>query len=865
MVILANETKMQTFKEVQQEHVGVLKELLAFCEILSPNSKATQKYMKDVKLILEFVANSLRILIAKHTLVSSTSELLPGKLFADVELLNTYKDVLFGSIKLIFNKDTCAFRMRTEPNFTQGVLMIYVALVQFNHMWAAETIQLKSMIHAFEYQFGSNYNIANCNILNLNQVHDLLSRTFDLISSPFLDLKRVAKRDYFHLTMEKIGYRNILVEIFQLSTGELAIFKVNCGEMPAPMSSAETLLQRLAGGESKLLDLGRTLLFPALREYDLEVVTLIDSGTELRTPNENNVYLRLQCADSMQWESHWKFCFQKLFDKKNIIPPSLQASALAPMAKSSHPFQSFKFKHQKLEDLRPKNYNGIAIQMPQQVLDSEREKENSIKDVRKDSFKLHKSKPLQRPLASMMEEIDLNDTSKRITREKSISKSPSLREIEELSCSRLLELDKSIDMNLSQTALETPEMKQCKSMSQQSSLERSHSVMAGAREVSDIESDDDEDNSDDNDGDNSENFTFNPSAEIYKPDFYSHKSFSLLNLFKPKDKKKSNTNTNNDSGFSLKKKASSSSLFGSRSSIASSSLSSKTSLSSLLKPKSGVEPPSGIELPSGVELNNENTIFENKTTRISLWNGRLWEPIKAEKLKLTIVKSEKNENVLVIHEEKETYSCKIAARISPQWKCSRGSAQDVQLTIPLADFMANKFSDGGNFLNIRCLEPNRLQNFFQHCINGDVIPPSLPSSITAGTLSSNGSSLVTDQSSSSIMSDLNGLKWAANAADTRLLLANLKVKRYFRSETTMSQEKRLATVDLYACEYKGLLFSILFKFLENGKHVDTLLIRVNDIRRIGTTGLLLICKNEEQFVEFQNKIVVDQVSRLIRL
>lgn len=226
-MLIVNETRMQKFKEVQREHVGVLKELLAFCETLRPNSKAAQKYMNDVRLILEFVASSLKILIAKHTLVTSPNELLPGKLFADVELLNTYKDVLFGSIKLIFNKDTSAFRMRTEPNFTQDVIKIYTALIQFHRMWAAETLQLKSMVHAFQYQFGSNYNIANCNILNLNQVHDLLSQTFDLISPPLLDVKRVAKRDYFRLTMEKFGYRDLLVEIFQLSTGELAIFKVN--------------------------------------------------------------------------------------------------------------------------------------------------------------------------------------------------------------------------------------------------------------------------------------------------------------------------------------------------------------------------------------------------------------------------------------------------------------------------------------------------------------------------------------------------------------------------------------------------------------------------------------------------------------
>ena len=91
---MVNETRMLKFKQVQQEHVGVLRELLAFCETLRPSPKAAQKYMKDVKVILEFVTNSLKVLIAKHTLVTSPSELLPARLFADVELLNTYKDCL---------------------------------------------------------------------------------------------------------------------------------------------------------------------------------------------------------------------------------------------------------------------------------------------------------------------------------------------------------------------------------------------------------------------------------------------------------------------------------------------------------------------------------------------------------------------------------------------------------------------------------------------------------------------------------------------------------------------------------------------------------------------------------------------------
>lgn len=831
------------FKQVQQEHVAVLKESLSLCEALSPGSKASQRSLKEVNLLLSFVSNSLRILIAKHTLLSP-SDLLPRQLFADVELLNTYKDVLFGAIKLIFTKETSAFRMKSEPNFTICIVRVYVALTEFHRMWASETLQLKSMIHAFQYQFGSNYNIANCNILNLNQVHDLLSQTFDLISPPLVDIHSVAKRDYFHLTIERFGYKDLLVEIFQLANGELAIFKVNCGELPTATNMSGELLQRMAQGDNKLLDLGRTLLFPAFREYDLEVVNLLVSGTELRTPTGNKVSLKLQCVDTVQWESHWKFCFQKLFDKNNIIPPVLQSSTLAPMARCSHPFQSFKFKHQKLEDLRPNDNSGIAIELPQHpAADVQQRTEKMAKEPKKNSFRLHKSKPLQRPLSSLMDDLDMEDVSLRSSAEGNMFKSPSLRDIENLSCSKLLELDQSIHMNLSQTKVETPTMKECKSTSQHSSLERIGSIIEGNYEVSDLESDSDEE-------DKQADAIFNPSAEVYKPTLYRRKSSSLLNLFRSKNKKKV---TADAKGANEGNKESAGSLFGSSKSI-SSSISSKSSAHSLLKLSNSVE------VPQGVDLDDDMTVFATKITRISSWNGRLWDQIKGKKLQLTILKSAKNATVLVIHEEKEAYYCKLAARVTSQWKCCRGSAQDVQVWIPTGNFMTSCLPEDSNSLNIRCTDAERLQNFLQHCMK-DVLPTVvLPNSATAATLSSNGSSLLSDLP----LSNISSLKVGSEAANLTLLMPSVTVKRYMHLEGSEWQPHIASTVDVYSRECKGLMLGVIFRFLKQEKIADTLLVGLNDIRRIGATGILLTCKNEEQLLEFENKAITDQFHRLIR-
>lgn len=144
-----------------------------------------------------------------------------------------------------------------------------------------------------------------------------------------------------------------------------------------------------------------------------------------------------------------------------------------------------------------------------------------------------------------------------------------------------------------------------------------------------------------------------------------------------------------------------------------------------------------------------------------------------------------------------------------------------------------------------------------------IFPSSLPNSMTAGTLSSNGSSLISDQSSS-ILSDSEGLRLATSVADMKLLLPNVRMKRYVRPEAKIWQKQLSNMVDLYTCEYKGLLLGLL-KFLENGKHADTILVGLNDIRRIGTTGLLLLCKKDEQYLEFQNQTIADQVSRLLGL
>lgn len=843
-------TLPEHFQHLEREHLLTLRRLVAVCEALKPAPVSNLDPMVPICAQTELILRCLKVIIARHSTDKMSSS---HSSFTDIGLLSNYNDFFFGSIKLLFSLETSAFRMGDHPEFAICIVKIYWRLLEFQKALSPRSTQLSSMTNAFEYQFRSSYNIANCNLLRLDQVHDLLSHNYDLVSPPLINIKDIAKRDYFRLTLNKFNIDHQLVEIFQFSNGELAIFKVNSGELPSATSPKGKLLTQLTEGNYKLLNLGRTLLFPSFREYDLEVVSMLASGTQLKTPTGNNITLKLQCVDPLQWESHWKLAFQKLFDKKNIIPVVPHSTSSASLAKSSHLFQNFKLKHNKLEDLRPATNEGLPIRIPEPSTSNH---EIEQPEIRKESSKrpsgLRRSEPLQRPLSTLMHIEEEKETLAKSKIKVIDAKSPSLKDIESFSCQKLIELDKTIQMILSPVSLDTPITEEYKSVSQQSSLERIGPISERDIEESDAES---AISISESDGCNSEEgieegSSFNPSAEEYKPTLYNRKSSSLLSLFSSKNKKGLVVDT--------------ASANASAASIVTSQSATPSSVKGNLPVCSSKE--NFNELPSFIDMNSDLTIFENDKVKISFWSDGQWGQIGVSSLQLSILRLENDEAVLVVYKEKQERQCKFVARISCDWKCNIATAQDVQISVPSSDFVTSILPAGNRTFNIRCYQVEGLMNSLQHCTRGH-FPTMMPTSSTAVTLSSapssNFSNIVTR--SSTAVSGIANLKNDGEIINSLLLLPSVKVKHHTRMDGKGWQPKSIGYVDVYAQEFKGAVIAVKFDvFMENpnSEHATTFISRLHDIKRIGRTGLLLD-KNEEQLLEFTNKIVADQVYKLI--
>lgn len=841
-------TLPEHFQQLEREHLLTLRRLVAVCEALKPAPVSSLDPMVPICAQTELILSCLKVIIAKHSNDKVTSS---HGTFNDIELLSNYNDFLFCSIKLLFSSETSSFRMGDHPEFAICIVKIYWRLLEFQKALNPRSTQMSSMINAFEYQFRSSYNIANCNLLRLDQVHDLLSHTYDLVSPPLINIKDIAKRDYFRLTLNKFNVSHQLVEIFQFSNGELAIFKVNSGELPSATSPKGRLLRLLSEGNYKLFNLGRTLLFPSFREYDLEVVSMLASGTQLKTPTGNNIILKLQCVDPLQWESHWKLSFQKLFDKKNIIPVVPQSISSASLAKSSHLFQSFKLKHNKLEDLRPASNEGLPIRIPVPST-SNHEIENP--EIRKESSKrpsgLRRSEPLQRPLSTLMH---IEEESETLAKKAIKLQSPSLKDIESFSFQKLIELDKTIQMVLSPVSLDASLTEEYKSVSQQSSLERIGPISERNIEESDAES---AISVSENDACNSEEdieefSTFNPSAEDYKPTLYKRKSSSLLSLFSSKNKKGLVVDT--------------ASANASAASIVTSQSATPVSAKDKLPACNSKE--DFTELPSFIDMKNDLAIFENDKVRITFWNDRQWEQIGVSSLQLSILRLENGEAVIVVYKEKEERQCKFVTRFSSDWKCNIATAQDIQVSIPSSDFVTSILPAGNRTFNIRCYQIEGLMNSLQHCTRGH-LPILMPTSATRATLSSAPSSNFSNSvtRSSTAVSGITNLKNESEIINSLLLLSFVKIKYHTRVDGKGWQPKSIGYVDVYAQEFKGAVIAVKFEVFmdnQNNEHVTTFISQLHDIKRIGRTGLLLD-KNADQLLEFTNKIIADQVYKLIK-
>lgn len=831
---------------VAKDHLANLKRLNGFCLAFEPKSASSLDPMTHFSNETKAISRSVTGLIAHHSSCPKVQSL-----FTDLGVLNLYNEVLLGSIKLIFAVETPLFRQEPNLEFAVCIVKLYSALLNFQKALGGSSNQLSSMIHSFEYQFRQAYTAADNNVLRLDNIHDLSSHTFDLVAPPIVNLDQIVRRDFFRLSMNKFSMQRQLVEIFQFSNGEIAIFKVISGELPSAKNSPGKLLARLSNGDYSPLNVGRALLFPFLREYELEVLADSTSGVELKTVTGNNVQLKLHCVDALQWERHWKFCIKKLFDKSSTMHLTPRSCSSVSLAKSSHLFQNFKMKHQKLEDLRTSESMGLSIKLPEQPVPGDHSNKQ-YEPPKPSQSGLRRSKPLQRPLSTLMcmDEEEERRMAGNFQGNLNDCKHPSFEDLDSLDCERLMELDQGIQMELSPVSLNSPTMQQYKSVSQQSSMDKIGPISEKSIEVDDLMSVTSSlDNVELRQG---ESPIFNPSAEFYKPTLYRHKSSSLLSLFSSKNKK----------GLVVDAAGANAAAPSTRSS---SNLNTPSSAKSSL-PVYATEK-THVGLPSTIDLHNDLTIFESEKVRTSLWDGHQWMKFGSESSNLGVLRATNDATVLVVYENKDEAQCFFAARISPQWKCSRAAAQDIQAIIPPSDFLCSVLPPGNTTLNIRCSRGDGLLNTLKHCIKGN-LPAFIPSSQTAQTVSSAPSLSASNgiTRSSTGISDFTGSK-SRDPIDSFLLMPSVKAKIHERIDQKGWQVQQIGHVDIFSQEYKGSSVAVKFHIFSGGEskeNAQTFISRLSDIKRIGRTGLLIGTENDERLLEFVNKVIADQVYKLIR-
>ncbi|EDO18537.1 hypothetical protein Kpol_2001p42 [Vanderwaltozyma polyspora DSM 70294] len=875
----------------EMEYMSQLKQLLAICETFKGNGSSRLDPMMNVSCQTDIIANSLRLILVKYSSLPFYSDAsldftaLLSDLLEDRSLLDQYRLVLFTAIDLILNENISLFRIESHPQFVTCIINIYSRIIEYSSLALNSSDEFISLQKEFQYLFSTKYENLDSNLLKFNNVHDLHSFSNGLVSSFPVRLNEIVNRGYFILSIEKLNYKKIPVEIFQLSNGHLAIFKVDSEYIP---SDKNDILSNLLNSKFQILNVGRSLLFPFLRKNDLVITNLLTGGCILKTKVGNNIELHIQSISELEWNKYWNLYFHKLFDEDNILQIDDTIITTSTLNKSTHHLQSFKIKYDEITKLRPENTTGLAIQAPAARSLKVKGLDNNVSNLQKSM--LHRSKPLTGSLSSLI--VDEMKFQKSYTTEDLSKTNNNISGVDagisienEIKNFRLSDNNTTDAINNKQTSL--------LSASNKNSPEK-------VNEVSDVDSIISELLDENEAGLISEQ---NIEASItsspeYIPSFYKKKSSSLLSVFaknKSKNKTRKLQSSDNilDNNSPIFGSSTSSSLFHTEEGtgtlnpdpeLMTSSVSSKYN-SELTDSNQDY-----FEVPDQFRKTSSNTVFEADGVKLSSWTGKGWSQLGNNSNSLSIIEIIKNNYALVLTCNEDTkYGNNgiLICKISASWKCMRSTAQDIQFTILGGNIVSSIIPiQEKNLFSIRYTMAEGLINVLSHCMRGNLpisnTVSTLSSSTTAGTLSTANSSYFDSNSSTvsnsfSNLSELGaydeGVKVSKNTKDykTSLLLPSIRVK--YHQQTSDNYWKAMGTgnVNIYSQEYQKVKIACKFEITyvdsnnRKEKKSSTFVSYLHKINKVGRTGISLtdFATNNCQLLEFQNQIVADQVFKLL--
>lgn len=838
----------QEFLYKELDYHGNLNKLHEYCEAFSEKPRSYFDPLTKVSDNLRIVLKSLDIIIRKHISFydvlkeNSNTWQIVNIVFNDDSLLLEYDNVLTISTSLIFNKEISEFRNSARPEFLQLILGMYShinSIAKDSENNGYMLAGLKALLDSFEINFFDQHNSTENINVHCTQARNLLSYSTNPVAIPNIDIVSSIRKGQFRLDIPRIECNRLLVELYQLNDGSLAILKPSCDQL---CTSAKGLISGLIEGDYNLMNTDRHLFLSPIKANDLRIREYYDNGIVFTTTIRNDTLLRLTCLDSVSWEKTWKPQLEYMFDESRAgTSPFLGNSCPKLITANSLPEEIYKTSDlKKMKSLQKETTITEGDSLQDHIYEIRSKKSSPVKQIKK-------SKPLTSPLSSITNlNLPINGNLKKLNQEtncKLISEEESdksLAEIEYLSYERLVELDKSIEMDITPILSPSPSDSNIKSTYQPFTLDRATSIRSSQGQVSDIESI----ISELEEGIETD-LTFNPSVEEYKPSLHRKGSNSLLSLFRTRSNARTVANSNKSSVDSF------------------SAPHAKPLFSSVDDNQSR---PLYVKESDLNDTSNNYILFENAAVKLSFWDGHGWDQIGDKPLEVVIRKQQNNKITFVAYSDRSANECQLIANVSPNWNCLRSAAQDIQLKIPPDSYIACVLQKRNYTITLRCQEADRLYNVLQHCIK-DNVHISLSASSTLRTLSTTGSTFsneflnrsTTDQSISSNESIL-----ANNIS--RLLLSNIKVKHHSLQPNKTWKANCIGKVDIYTEEVnekKVTVKVILTNSTTVGVSKSTFKSPLKCIKRIGRTGIALQDSTGYQLLEFINQPVADHVFKLI--
>ncbi|CCF59064.1 hypothetical protein KAFR_0G00310 [Kazachstania africana CBS 2517] len=797
---------LQRLRMDEERYQETLQNLRELCQASNVRPMSLLDPMWEVKRELDLMTSLLKIISSKHAdyfkqlneyvnmddLFDDTS--------LDLSLLQAYKSLLASAAKLILNPDISTFRSGNQK-FLTHILEIYSRLctVLHSHDDANTFSKLYNIISSFEDNFYTKYNQINSRRFESDQVYDFLSFSKILTKSPGIDLNDVRNSTLFELGCEKFGYHNLLVELAQVSTGEIAIFKINAGKL---QTSFNQLLHELKQGNYTSLNFGRTLLFLPLTMKQLQIMSFSTMETTIKSTSGNNAQLHLKCLDPIQWSVTWKPIFDNSLSKEKESV-SLQDSFGTITEGKTFESDNFYMKFNELPATEGITVVNSDALYPRDLSSAHQVQSDLGQDVK------------SQDITPKMESIE---TSKEV----------------QITNSELID---GIATLTSATSMDIPDLHQLK-IDNTKSEKRFDKVP-----VNDIFINTKEEKV-------TPTTEFNPSADFYKPTLHKKKS-GLLSFFHKSNKKRLSIETdidNNTSFFSSPISTSgtpTSSIFDSQS----------KEIKQYVKPLIKNESPSSpiFEFDStkmSIWRGTKWELLSNSKSRLDVSKSLDGTYI------LMAYHDKSNDECHFVAELSNTWTCARSTAQDIQIRIPRSTfvsaafaIHNKTCTISIRCVNADKLM---NSLQ-HCIKGN-LPESLSSSTTIRTLSTSSSSFMSEGIMKSYTQETFISDSKQSI-------DW--KAFEEKLLLPNLKARQYSRIDGKLWQIQNTGVVDIFFLEKDCIRELVKFSLKTEDHNVVISSSYLDSVKRIGRTGISLCADDGPQLFEFLNPQVTDQVYKIV--